>query len=71
MPNTFEEKITVSSEYHGQRVDVVLAQLFPQFSRSQLSLWLKEGRITLNNRQYKPKDKLHGGYLIYMKLKII
>ncbi len=51
----------VSSEYHGQRVDVVLAQLFPDYSRSQLTTWLKKGLITLNEKQYKPKDKLHGG----------
>lgn len=50
----------VPCEYHGQRVDVVLAQLFPNFSRSQLTTWLKEGQITLNNRQYKPKDKVTG-----------
>ena len=68
MPNTFEEKVTVSREYHGQRADVVLAQLFPQFSRSQLSLWLKEGRITLNNRLYKAKDKLHGNENIHIQV---
>ena len=51
----------VLSEHHGQRVDVVLAQLFPDFSRSQLSMWLKEGAITLDQHQYRPKDKVYGG----------
>lgn len=59
----------VPSEYHGQRVDVVLAQLFPDYSRSQLTHWLKEGAITLDQRQYKPKDKVYGGEQI--KLSII
>lgn len=51
----------IDSQYHGQRVDVVLALLFPDFSRSQLATWLKEGTITLNDHQYKPKDKVVGG----------
>ena len=51
----------VSNDYRGMRVDVVLAQLFPDFSRSQLTNWLKEGAITLNQRPYKPKDKVCGG----------
>jgi len=55
------EGTIVPNEYQGQRVDVVLAQLFPDFSRSQLTTWLKEGAITLNQHQYKPKDKVYGG----------
>ena len=51
----------VSGQHHGQRVDVVLASLFPDFSRSQLTTWLKDGAITLNDQHYKPKDKVVGG----------
>lgn len=72
MPDTNTPVIkeaTISSEYHGQRIDVVLAQLFPDFSRSQLTHWLKEGFITLNERQYKPKDKALGGE--HVKLHVV
>jgi len=31
----------------GQRVDQVLAQLFPQYSRSRLQAWLKAGQVKL------------------------
>ena len=58
----------VSAEYHGQRVDVVLAQLFPAYSRSQLSNWLKDGSIRVNQHQYKPKDKLFGGEHIHLDI---
>ncbi|MFY7697892.1 MAG: 23S rRNA pseudouridine(1911/1915/1917) synthase RluD [Legionella sp.] len=57
----------IDYKYHGQRVDIVLAQHFPQFSRSQLTQWLKEGIITLNNRIYKPKEKVLGGERIDFK----
>lgn len=58
----------VPMDYFGQRVDVVLAQLFPDFSRSQLVLWLKEGAITLNQRPYKPKEKVIGGEHIVLNI---
>lgn len=48
-------------ESHGQRIDIVLAQLFPDYSRSQLSTWLKAGKITIGGKSYKPKDKVIGG----------
>lgn len=53
--------LTVPRELHGQRIDSVLAELIPEFSRSQLSTWLKAGKITVNNSQLKPKDKVAGG----------
>lgn len=48
-------------EHHGKRLDVVLALLFPDYSRSQLSNWLKEGSIKLNEQLARPKDKVLGG----------
>lgn len=54
--------------HHGQRVDVVLAQLFPDFSRSQLSYWLKEGFITLDQQFLKPKDKVCGGEQVKLQV---
>jgi 23S rRNA pseudouridine1911/1915/1917 synthase len=68
MTESISKQTTVPREYHGQRLDVVLAQLFPDYSRSQLSSWLKEGAITLNKRQGKPKDKVLGGEEIEMNV---
>lgn len=59
-----KKEALIQSHHHGLRVDVVLAQLFPDFSRSQLSHWLKAGDITLNQQIYKPKDKVFGGELV-------
>ena len=50
--------ITVPDELNGLRIDVVLAKLLPQYSRSQLSLWLKEGVILVNGKRLKPKEKV-------------
>lgn len=69
MNDPVQKEIIIPPEYHGQRTDVVLAQLFPDFSRSQLTQWLKEGAITLDQRQYKPKEKVLGGERV--KLEVI
>ncbi len=68
MSDSISEQLIIPREYHGQRLDVVLAQLFPTYSRSQLSTWLKEGAITLNQRQCKPKDKVLGGEQINVSI---
>ncbi|MGQ3887646.1 23S rRNA pseudouridine(1911/1915/1917) synthase RluD [Legionella sp. CNM-1927-20] len=63
--------ITIPKDMYGQRIDVVLAQLFPDYSRSQLSQWLKEGKITINDSHLKPKDKVLGGEVIQFNLQLI
>ncbi|AFJ02347.1 Ribosomal large subunit pseudouridine synthase D [Methylophaga frappieri] len=45
----------------GLRLDQALAQLFPDFSRGQLSKWIKSGDVLLNNSQPKPRDKVNSG----------
>jgi len=57
----FIKEAIIPKELHGLRVDIVLTQIFKDFSRSQLTTWLKEGVVTLNQKHYKPKDKVVGG----------
>ncbi len=58
------KQLTVPREYHNQRIDSVLAHLLPDYSRSQISTWIKRGTITLNQKPCKPKDKALDGDLI-------
>lgn len=52
----------------GQRVDSALAALFPEYSRSQLTRWLKLGQLTLNARTYQPKEKVYGQEQVILTL---
>ncbi|OOZ36936.1 23S rRNA pseudouridine(1911/1915/1917) synthase RluD [Solemya velesiana gill symbiont] len=52
----------------GKRLDQALAVLFPDFSRSRLQQWLKEGFVTLDGRQCKAKDKVVGGELVELEV---
>ena len=45
----------------GRRFDAVLAELFPEYSRSRLSAWIKTGDVLLDGRQVRPRDPVRGG----------
>ena len=51
----------VPSELGHKRFDQAAAQLFPDYSRSRIQQWIKDGQLTANGQQLKPKDKLVGG----------
>lgn len=59
-----QKQLTVPKEYHSHRIDSVIAQLLPEYSRSQISAWIKAGAVTVNQKNCKPKDKTLGGDLI-------
>lgn len=48
----------VPIQCHGMRLDQVAAELFPAFSRSRLAAWIKEGRLTVDGRTVKPREKV-------------
>lgn len=45
----------------GLRLDQALAELFPDFSRSQLQTWIKAGRALVDGMTSVPKHKVFGG----------
>ena len=55
---------TIPETLNGHRFDQALANLFPQYSRSQHQQWIKNGQATLNEQQHRPKDKVQAGQTI-------
>ncbi len=51
----------VPEEMAGMRLDQCLAELFPDYSRSKLQTWIKAGRVWVDQKQLKAKDKIDGG----------
>jgi 23S rRNA pseudouridine1911/1915/1917 synthase len=48
----------VPSDHSGQRLDSVIAKLFPDFSRSKLKNWIDSGAVFVNNDPLiKPSKK--------------
>lgn len=54
-------ELIVPRELAGQRMDHVLSQLLPEYSRSRLQKWLREGNILIDNAPCLAKAKAAGG----------
>ncbi|MEE9494170.1 MAG: 23S rRNA pseudouridine(1911/1915/1917) synthase RluD [Gammaproteobacteria bacterium] len=52
---------TIPDDAFGKRLDQVLAQMFPEYSRSRLTQWVRAGQVTLDGLPCKPKQKCQGG----------
>ncbi|MDX2421278.1 MAG: pseudouridine synthase, partial [Amphritea sp.] len=52
---------TVSDDLIGKRLDQAVAELFPEYSRSRLQGWIKDGFLTVDGKVKRPRDKLMGG----------
>lgn len=48
----------VPPELTGKRLDFVLAQLFPEHSRSRLKEWVEQGLVRVDGEIRRPKDKV-------------
>ncbi|MDG1582080.1 MULTISPECIES: 23S rRNA pseudouridine(1911/1915/1917) synthase RluD [unclassified Pseudomonas] len=57
----------VPSELGGQRLDQVAAQLFDEYSRSRLSGWIKDGRLTVDGAVLRPRDIVHSGAVLSLE----
>ncbi len=58
----------VTSELSGRRLDQALAELFGDYSRSRLQKWIKAGRVTLNHKQLRARDKVSAGDTIRLRI---
>lgn len=48
----------------NRRFDQIAAELFPDYSRSRLQQWIKDGQLTVNGQTVRGRDKLVGGELL-------
>ncbi|GGH93049.1 23S rRNA pseudouridine(1911/1915/1917) synthase [Pseudomonas fluvialis] len=64
---TIHLQAEVPYELGSQRLDQVAAQLFPEHSRSRLSAWIKEGRLTVDGAVLRPRDPVHAGALLALQ----
>lgn len=64
-------KAKIPESLHGHRLDQTLAQLFPQYSRAQHQLWIKNGHVTLDGRiQQRPRDKVQTDQTVQISAKL-
>jgi len=58
----------IPDEAAGRRFDAVLAELFPEFSRSRLAEWIKGGQARLDGRTVRPRDPVRGGEAVALEV---
>lgn len=61
------QELELGPEHAGRRLDQVLAELLPAFSRSRLQDWIAQGRIAIDGRMPRPKDRVRGAEQVVVK----
>jgi 23S rRNA pseudouridine1911/1915/1917 synthase len=56
-----ERRLQVSPAMAGRRLDQVLAQMLPEFSRSRLQQWIEQGQVQLDGAACGRRQKVRGG----------
>lgn len=60
-------ELEIPADHAGERLDVVLARLAPQFSRSRLQQWIDAGRVLLDGEVPTRRARVVGGEHIVLR----
>ncbi len=60
--------VVIDDEYAGVRLDKVMVELFPSFSRAFLQRRIKQGRVLVNGVSARPRDLVAGGERLVFEL---
>jgi len=61
MVERIEASATAEEVAPGERFDQVAARLFPDFSRSRLQAWIRDGALTVDGVPLRPREKVPPG----------
>lgn len=67
-PSESARQAIVPDTAAGRRFDAVVAELFPEYSRSRLTEWIKAGEVLLDGAQVRPRDPLRGGEVVTLNV---
>ena len=57
-------KVIIPRRLQGERLDSALSELLPNISRSKISFHIKAGEALINDKNFKPKDKVVGDEIV-------
>ncbi len=64
-PNTIQLEASTEATHFGLRLDQVLADLFPEYSRSKLKTWIQDGNVAVNGEVITvPRHKMQMDELV-------
>lgn len=70
MSEQIDVDVVVPVELSGNRLDQVLAELLPDYSRSRIQQWIKQGAVKVNGAVLKPKEKVKVNDLIEVQAEL-
>jgi 23S rRNA pseudouridine1911/1915/1917 synthase len=60
--------IIIPNRMIGNRLDSSLSIMLPDYSRSKITAWIKSGDALINQKTFKPKDKVNGSEVVNLTL---
>jgi 23S rRNA pseudouridine1911/1915/1917 synthase len=67
---TISHEAIVPLSAAGRRFDQALAEMFPDYSRSRLTAWVKAGAVTLDGAPAAPRHLLRGGEKVQLEAEL-
>lgn len=64
MSNSIKASVSVPLSLGNKRLDQIAAELFPDFSRSRLQQWIKDGKLTVDGETRRGRDKMVGNEIL-------
>jgi 23S rRNA pseudouridine1911/1915/1917 synthase len=61
MTNKIEQTFEIPDELGGMRLDQALTKMLPDYSRTQIQEWIKNGDITVDSKPCKARETVLGG----------
>lgn len=67
MTQTERHSGEVPADAAGNRLDQVLAAMFPDFSRTRLRVWIEAGLVEVDGQIWRPRDRVRGGEQVVVR----
>ncbi len=61
-------KVIIPQRMNGERLDVAISEMLPDYSRSKITNWIKSGDAVIDKNTFKPKDKVNGNEVVHLTL---
>ena len=71
MKEIIELVAQVPAELDGERLDQAAARLFPEYSRSRLQTWIRNGELLVGGEQRRPRDKIAEGETLAVSAELV
>jgi len=60
--------IIIPERMIGARIDASISEMLPDYSRSKITVWIKAGDALINEKTFKPKDRVNGNEVVCLSL---